>query len=355
MIEVKHLRLIDTVAKVGSLNKAADRLCLTQSALSHQLKELESKLGVQIFYREKNQLYFTPEGKALRDAGTDILDQLEELEKKVKQVSQDRLKRYIHGYTESESRRLNDQAKTMSDLLHYDSVWNKNSTVLEVGCGVGAQTSIISLKNPETQFVSVDLSESSLAKAKESINTLGVENVTFRQADVYDLPFDDGSFDHVFVCFVLEHLIHPHEALLEIKRVLKRGGTLTMIEGDHGSTYFFPESKAARKAIQAQVDLQSKNGGDANIGRQLFPLLEDVSFTDIHVDPRQVYADPSRPEMVEGFIRNTFTAMIQGVQEEAINAKIISKVEMENGIEDLLKTAEGGTFCYTFFKARAMK
>ena len=355
MIEVKHLRLIDTVSKVGSLNKAADKLCLTQSALSHQLKELESKLGVEIFYRNKNQLYFTPEGKELRDASSALLDELENLEKKVREISQNQLKNYIHGYSEVESRRLNDQANTMSDLLHYDSVWDKNSTVLEVGCGIGAQTSIISTKNQETKFTSIDLSESSLIKARETIDTLGVENVTFRQADVYDLPFDSSSFDHVFVCFVLEHLIDPNAALLEIKRVLKRGGTLTVIEGDHGSAYFYPESKAARKAIQAQVDLQSKNGGNANIGRQLFPLLNDVGFTNIHVDPRQVYVDPSRSEMVEGFIKNTFTAMIQGVKEDAVNAKAITKMEMEDGIEDLLKTTEGGTFCYTFFKAKVMK
>ncbi|OEK03728.1 methyltransferase type 11 [Roseivirga sp. 4D4] len=266
-------------------------------------------------------------------------------------MSQSQLKSYVHGYSELESKRLNDQAKTMSDLLHYDSVWDKDSTVF----GVGAQTSIISTKNSETKFTSIDISGSSLIKAKETISTLGVENVTFFQADVYDLPFDNGSFDHVFVCFLLEHLTKPVEALLEIKRVLKKGGTLTVIEGDHGSTYFFSESKAARKAIQAQVDLQSKNGGNANIGRQLFPLLNDVGFNNIHVNPRQVYIDSSKPEMVEGFIKNTFTAMIQGVKEDAVNAKTITKMEMEDGIDDLIKTTEGGTFCYTFFKAKVIK
>ncbi|MEL7146741.1 MAG: SAM-dependent methyltransferase, partial [Bacteroidota bacterium] len=107
--------------------------------------------------------------------------------------------------------------------------------------------------------------------------------------------------------------------------------------------------------IKAQVDLQSKNGGNANIGRQLFPLLNNVGFTNIHVNPRQVYVDASKPEMVEGFIKNTFAAMIQGVKEDAVNAKAITKMEMEDGIADLLKTAEGGTFCYTFFKALVVK
>jgi ubiquinone/menaquinone biosynthesis C-methylase UbiE len=76
----------------------------------------------------------------------------------------------------------------------------------------------------------------------------GLSNVSFRQADIFNLLFDDESFDHVFVCFVLEHLEHPLEALKKLMRVLKKGGTITVIEGDHGSCFFHPETEAARKA-----------------------------------------------------------------------------------------------------------
>ena len=51
-------------------------------------------------------------------------------------------------------------------------------------------------------------------------------------------------FDHVFVCFVLEHLARPVEALSILERLLRPGGTITLIEGDHGSTYFHPDSAA---------------------------------------------------------------------------------------------------------------
>lgn len=353
MIEVRHLKLVDTVAEVGSLSKAAERLCLTQSALSHQLKELESHLGVQIFHRIKNRLHFTPAGKEFREAGKEILDQFEHLENRVLQINQDQLKRYIHGYSEEETGRLNNQAKTISDLLHWDSIWQNGSLILEAGCGVGSQTKIISSKNPKSNFMSVDISEKSLSKARETIGSLGIENVKFQQTDIFDLPFENESYDHVFVCFVFEHLIKPDLALRELKRVLKKQGTITIIEGDHGSTYFYPESQAAKKVVQAQVDLQKKNGGNANIGRQLFPLMSDAGFTDINVTPRQVYVDESKPTMVEGFIKNTFTAMIQGIKEEVLSKRLISKSEMEDGIRDLYKTAEGGTFCYTFFKATA--
>ena len=58
----------------------------------------------------------------------------------------------------------------------------------------------------------------------------------FRQADIFALPFNAESFDHVFVCFVLEHLSRPVAALAIVKQMLRLGGTITVIEGDHGST-----------------------------------------------------------------------------------------------------------------------
>ncbi|MEM6359852.1 MAG: methyltransferase domain-containing protein [Bacteroidota bacterium] len=355
MIEVRHLKLIDTIAKVGSLKKAAEKLFLTQSALSHQLKELEAQLETQVFYRINNQLHFTPAGKEFRDAGADILNQLKKLENSVQQINQDQLRDYVHGYSEEETKRLNDQAKTVSDLLHWDSIWEDGSLILEAGCGVGAQTKIICSSNPASNFIAVDLSEKSLSQANEMVKENDIKNVEFKQADVFDLPFDDACFDHVFICFLLEHLKSPEVALKEFKRVLKKGGTITVIEGDHGSTYFYPESKAARKAIEAQISLQKMNGGNTNIGRQLYPILNDAGFKDIKVSPRQVYVDDSKPEMIEGFIKNTFTAMIRGVTEEALSKKVISSQEIEDGIQDLYKTAEGGgTFCYTFFKANAI-
>src|SRR3990170_2165969 len=194
MIEIRHFKLIDTVSKVGSLKKAAEKLFLTQSALSHQLKELETQLGEQIFYRINNQLHFTPAGKEFRDAGKEILEHLEKLQSRLHQISQNQLRNYIHGYSLEETRRLNDQATTISDLLHWDSTWKEGSLILEAACGVGAQTRIISQKNPNSNFISIDLSEKSLSTATQVIEALNINNVEFSQADVFNLPFDNGLF-----------------------------------------------------------------------------------------------------------------------------------------------------------------
>lgn len=263
---------------------------------------------------------------------------------------------YVHGYTELETNRLNDQAQTLSSLLHHDSVFPEGSKVLEAGCGVGAQTVILGKKNPNIQLTSIDISDESLCMAKKRCLDSKVSNVEFLQADIYNLPFDKESFDHVFVCFVLEHLPDPQKALFELKKILKPGGTLTAIEGDHGSAYYYPPSKYAQLTINCLINLQAIKGGDSLIGRSLFPLFQKAEFNNIKVSPRVVYADSSLPEMVEGFTKKTFIAMVEGVRKDAIREKLIGEDNWERGISDLKETAKvKGTFNYTFFKAVAFK
>jgi SAM-dependent methyltransferase len=263
---------------------------------------------------------------------------------------------YVHGYDDRESLRLQDQAATLAGLLHADTAYPAGSRVLEAGCGVGAQTVTLARHSPGARIVSVDLSGPSAAAARRAVEDEGFGGVAFGQADIFALPFAPSSFDHVFVCFVLEHLSRPVDALIALKEKLKPGGSITVIEGDHGSTYFHPDSAHARRAVECLVRLQARAGGNALIGRELYPLLRRAGFDDARVSPRMVYADGSRPALVEGFTRRTFTAMIEGVRAAALEAGLSDATDFDHGIADLYRTAEAdGVFCYTFFKAVAIK
>lgn len=263
---------------------------------------------------------------------------------------------YVHGYGSREQIRLQDQASSLVDLLHADTRYSSGSRILEAACGVGAQTVTLALNSPNARFIAFDVSPASLAEARRKVGAAGLQNVEFHEADIFRLPFSSECFDHVFVCFVLEHLATPMDALAELKRALRTGGTITVIEGDHGSTYFHPDSAAAHHAIQCQIELQRRAGGNANIGRELYPLLQTSGFDRVHVSPRMVYVDNSRPNLVEGFTKRTFTAMIEGVRTAAIDAGLICAADFDQGIRDLYRTAgPGGVFCYTFFKAVAEK
>jgi len=263
---------------------------------------------------------------------------------------------YVHGYDPRENKRLLDQAGTLVDLLHSDTSYPSGSVVLEAGCGVGAQTVTLAQRSPDARFTSVDVSADSLAEAKRTTEAAGVTNVRFHQADIFALSFAPESFDHVFVCFVLEHLSRPVEALAILNRLLRPGGTMTVIEGDHASAYFHPDSCAAHMAIQCLVELQRLAGGNALIGRQLYPLMVEAGLQAVHVSPRMVYVDSSRPDLADGFTKKTFTAMIEGVRKSAIEAGIIDPESFDAGVRDLYRTTEAdGVFCYTFFKGVGQK
>ncbi|MGH2360139.1 MAG: methyltransferase domain-containing protein [bacterium] len=263
---------------------------------------------------------------------------------------------YVHGYSGGERTRLVDQANTLTELLHSDTCYASGSLVLEAGCGVGAQTVTLASRSGGATILSVDISADSLAAARQRTRSADIKNVVFQQADLYSLPFRAESFDHVFVCFVLEHLARVGEAITGLRRVLKRGGTMTVIEGDHGSVYFHPESRYARRAIQCLIELQARAGGDSLIGRSLYPLLTQAGLEHVEVSPRVVYADASRPDLVDGFTKKTFTAMVEAVGDRAIASGLIDEETWNQGIRDLYRTAEAdGTFCYAFFKAVARK
>ena len=258
---------------------------------------------------------------------------------------------YVHGYRARETERLHDQAGTLVDLLHHDTTYPGGSMVLEAGCGVGAQTVTLARRSPGARFTSIDVAADSIDEASRRADQAGITNVEFRQADIFALPFLTESFDHVFVCFVLEHLSRPVEALATLHSLIRPGGTITVIEGDHGSAYFHPDSPAAHAAIQCQVELQRQAGGNSLIGRQLYPLMVDAGFAAVHVSPRMVYVDRSRPDLVDGFTRKTFTAMVEGVRESALAAGLIEPSIFDAGVEDLHRTTEAdGVFAYTFFK-----
>lgn len=83
-MEIRHLQMVKEVAACGNLTKAADRLYLTQSALSHQLKEIESYFNTQLFIRDKKQMLLTDAGTVVLEAAEKILQEVAETKAKVK-------------------------------------------------------------------------------------------------------------------------------------------------------------------------------------------------------------------------------------------------------------------------------
>jgi LysR family transcriptional regulator for metE and metH len=108
MIEIRHLQLIQAIASSGNMTKAADTLFLTQPSLSHQLKELEGRLGTQLFLRINKKLILTEAGTKILEASHDILPMIESVEKHIR-----------HGDKKSVPIRLSTQCYTCYHWLPY--------------------------------------------------------------------------------------------------------------------------------------------------------------------------------------------------------------------------------------------
>src|SRR6476620_9522148 len=89
-LEICHLQLVAAVADLGSLTRAGDRLHLTQSALSHQLRDIEGRLGAPLFLRVGKRLVLTPAGERLLASARDVLERLEQTEREIRQMGKER-------------------------------------------------------------------------------------------------------------------------------------------------------------------------------------------------------------------------------------------------------------------------
>jgi len=264
---------------------------------------------------------------------------------------------YVHGYSERETQRLYEQADILEDILHTGTAYPAEARVLEAGCGVGGQTRFLVKRSPDALFTCIDVSEKSLATAQRLKAQAGFSHVFFQREDIQHLGFANQSFDHVFVCFVLEHLDDPVGALVELKRVLAPGGTITVIEGDHGSCFWHPETPASLAAWNGLITAQRKIGHDPNIGRRLTPLLTEAGYDVQSCQPAWLYADRLKPTLRDGMVDHIIVPMVQSAEPQILTDHLVPKDVYEQGIRDLSRVdvMDEGTFFYTWFKAVAMK
>lgn len=151
-------------------------------------------------------------------------------------------------------------------------------TVLDAGCGPGTITLGLARKVAPGHVIGIDIEDSQFQKAREQAKSEGL-NVEFRKTSVYELPFEDHSFDAAFSHALLEHLIEPGAALVELRRVLKPGGWIGVRAGDMGGILVDAASKVPAQALAGYIAAQQKDSKDPNVGRKLARLLRGAGFS----------------------------------------------------------------------------
>jgi len=179
------------------------------------------------------------------------------------------------------------------------------SRVLDVGAGTGALTLLLARHNPEVQFTGIDVTATMVADAQAQAQKLGLNNVEFQEGDALNLPFPNGFFDAAMCQTLLIHLSNPAQAVLEMSRVIKPGGTFMAaeyhmlfvdlpIEADR----LMPTNKEAvelGRLTQIILDGYRTSGqGDMKLGGRVPFLAVDagLSIVDVRINDRVAHAFP---------------------------------------------------------------
>ena len=157
--------------------------------------------------------------------------------------------------------------------------------LLDAGCGPGSITLGLADAVTPGQVTGVDISwPSNRGRRTAAADDAGAGNVNFAEANVYDLPFDDQSFDAVFAHALFQHLEEPAAALCEFSRVLAPAGVIGLADADFDGSVIWPASPDLKaRALKVETAVRERAGGDPRIGRRLGTLLAEAGFQDIVV------------------------------------------------------------------------
>jgi ubiquinone/menaquinone biosynthesis C-methylase UbiE len=241
---------------------------------------------------------------------------------------------YVHGYATPEQERLVEQAEHWRHQLIRDGTQLEPGTrLLEVGCGVGAVLAVLGQEFPGVRLAGVDIEPRQLDFARGHLERAGVE-ATLVQADARVLPFEDESFDHVWMMWLLEHIPDPPAVLREARRVLVSGGDITAIEVDYSTCNAEPSTPAMEALFRAMVQGMADSGW-SDAGTRLPGWLREAGFTQVDAGKRTYWW---QNEELAGQAR--YAADVMGSALDALEQLPgADEEELRTGLEDLRSLA----------------
>jgi len=263
---------------------------------------------------------------------------------------------YVHGFTAEEQDRLYRQARFTEHRVHDRLPFWRSRSLLEVGCGVGAQTEILLRHFPELHITGVDASEANLSIARDRLSKVpwAPGRYELQHGDAGRLSAATDTYDSAFLCWVLEHVADPALVLSEVRRVLRAGSPVVCTEVQNATFFLQPYSPQTLAYFAAFNDQQLELGGDPFVGAKLGNLLQRVGFTDIRTEVKTIHLDNRAPGERAEFLEYWSELLLSGagglLEAERVSEEIVEGMERELQI---VAHDPDAVFFYAFVQARA--
>jgi ubiquinone/menaquinone biosynthesis C-methylase UbiE len=224
-----------------------------------------------------------------------------------------------------------EQLSAYLDRMEIDD----KTKVLDLGCGTGIAARVIA-QRPRFRgsILGIDLSEYLVAAAKrlaeqEKLN----DRVRFEAGDSHRLGLASGSFDAVVAHTLFSHLDDPPKALAEMRRLLSRGATACIFDGDYASmTFELADEQRSRRMDDAIVTSLVTN---PRILRQLPRLMMQAGFVIEKVIPSVI---------TEVGVADLWKSGIEAYAKLAPRAGIVDEAEVSSWLDELLAASAAGEF-----------
>lgn len=263
---------------------------------------------------------------------------------------------YLHGFSPVEQERLRRQARFAEHTIYQNVNFSANKKVIEVGCGVGAQSEILLRRFPDLQLTGIDLSEKQLSAARESLGKLEFAKgrYSLHQMSAEDIAFPAESFDGAFLCFVLEHVPDPGRVLSEVRRVLTPGGIIYITEVLNSSFFLDPYSPNVWKYWMAFNDYQYDQKGDPFMGAKLGNLLMQNGYRNIETEVKTWFLDNRHPQKRKEIIE-FWRELLMSASDQLLAAKYVDEKTVEGMKEEMRVVARdpNAVFYFSFIQAKA--
>ncbi len=185
--------------------------------------------------------------------------------------------RYTHGHHEAVL--TSHRARTAENSAAYlVPRLEPGQRLLDVGCGPGTITADLAALVAPGEVVALERESSILDEAMAVAAERGLTNVTPVAGDVYELEFDDDSFDVVHAHQVLQHLVDPVAALVEMRRVARPGGIVAVRDADYQAMTWYPADPRLDRWNEIYHAAARNNGAEPDAGRRLLAWANQAGF-----------------------------------------------------------------------------
>ncbi len=263
---------------------------------------------------------------------------------------------YIHGFSNLEQERLLQQAEFMESTLYRDVDFSQCREILEVGCGIGAQSEIMLRRFPRLKIHGIDMNDAQLATLAKRVEggVLDGKRFVFEKMNGAEMSFEGHRFDGAFLCWILEHVKNPHYVLSEVKRVLRPSSKVVITEVMNASFFLDPYSPNTWKYWMAFNDYQYDHAGDPFVGAKLGNLLLSQGFQNIQTKVITLHYDNREPEKRRVALED-WSQLLLSASDALLKESLVTE-EIVKGMKDELRQVSrdpSAVFFLSFVQASA--